>query len=184
MKSLEQRDKEKESKVKTEWLYRGKVISLKLETYEVEGQERTFEIVKHQGAVVILPVTADGRILLIQQWRRAAGEILLELPAGGLEETEEPIACARRELREETGYDAKTITPFGGFFSAPGFTDEYLHLFLAKDLYLNPLPADIGELIDLVPVTFEEAKRLILKNQIRDAKTIAAILRYFLCENG
>lgn len=184
MKSLEQRDREKGAQIKTEWVYRGNVVSLKLDTYEIEGKEKTFEIVKHDGAVVILPVNADGHILLVQQWRRAAGEILLELPAGGLEMREKPIDCARRELREETGFDAKKISPFGGFYSAPGFTNEYLHLFLAKELYPAPLPPDDGEMIDLVPVSPQEAKRLILENQIRDAKTIAGILRYILCENG
>jgi ADP-ribose pyrophosphatase len=184
MKSLEQKEKEKGAQIKTEWIYRGSVVSLKLDTYEIEGREKTFEIVKHDGAVVILPITVDGHILLIQQWRRATEEILLELPAGGLEEGEEPIDCARRELREETGFDAKKIVPFGGFYSAPGFTNEYLYLFLAKELYSAPLPPDDGEMIDLVPVTAQEAKRLILENKIRDAKTIAGILRYLLCENG
>lgn len=182
MRSLEQ--KEQERSLGAKWVHQGKVISLKLETIEVAGKTKIFEIIKHSGAVVILPIAPDGRILLVQQWRRAVGEITIELPAGGLEKGEEPLACAKRELQEETGFAAKKIRPFGGFYSAPGFCDEFLHMFLAEDLYPSPLPPDDGEMIDLMPVTINEAKHLILENRIRDAKTIAGLLRYIVCGNG
>ncbi len=166
------------SQVEARWLYRGKMISLKLETFQIEGKQKSFEIIEHPGAVVIVPIAPDGRILLVQQWRRAVGEITIELPAGGLEEGEDPLACAQRELREETGFAAKKMSPFGAFYSAPGFSNEFLHMFLATDLYTAPLPPDDGEMIDLLTVSVEEAKRWILENKIRDAKTIAGILRY------
>lgn len=184
MRALTQKEREKTSKTDSKWIYEGKVISLKLDTYEIAGRAKTFEIVKHVEAVVIVPIAADGRILLIQQWRRAVEEITIELPAGTIEKGEDPIDCAKRELQEETGFSAKKIKPLGGFYSAPGFCNEYLHLFLAQDLHLDPLPADDDEMIDLLPVSAKEATRLIHENQIRDAKTVAGILRYILCENG
>lgn len=184
MKSIEQKEREESSQVESDWIYQGKIISLKLETFKVLGKTKTFELIKHGGAVVILPIQTDGRILLVQQWRRAVGEVTIELPAGGLEKDEEPLVCAKRELQEETGFAAKKIRPYGGFYSTPGFCDEFLHLFLAEELYPAPLPQLEDEMIDLLSVTVKEAKHLIKENRIRDAKTIAAILRYITCENG
>lgn len=181
MKSIEQREEEKKSLIESKWIYRGRVISLKTETHQFEEGQKVFEVVQHPGAVVIIPIDPKGRILLIQQWRRAVKEITIELPAGTLEPDEEPLECAKRELQEETGFAARKMTPLGGFFSAPGFCTEYLHLFLAEDLQSAPLPPDIDEKIDLFPITMQEAKHLIQHNQIRDAKTVAGILR-FLCE--
>jgi ADP-ribose pyrophosphatase len=180
MKSYDQRDKEQKSLVETKVIYTGKVIQLRLDTYLLGNKTKVFEIIHHPGAAVILPIDSEGRILLVQQWRRAAGDVILELPAGTLEEKEDPMICAKRELQEETGFAAKKMTPLGGFFSAPGFCDEYLHLFLAEDLYSSPLPQDDDEMIDLVAVTVKEAKKMIEQNEIRDAKTVAGILRY-LC---
>lgn len=183
MRSHIQRDKERDGLVDTQWIYKGRIVQLKLETYQWDHHTKVAEIVHHPGAVVILPIDPEGRILLVQQWRRAAQEILIELPAGTLEKNEDPVTCAKRELQEETGFSAKKIKSLGGFFSAPGFCDEYLHLFLAEDLYPSPLPPDDDEMIDLLPLTMNEAKKMIEQNKIRDAKTIAGLLRY-LCVNG
>ena len=180
MKSIEQREKERESLVKTEWIYKGKIVNLKLETYKFEDRTKIAEIIHHRGAVVILPIDLRGRLLLIQQWRRAAKDILIELPAGTLEENEDPLVCADRELQEETGFKAGKMQSLGGFFTAPGFCDEYLHLYIATDLTPSYLPPDDDELIDLLPVTIKEAKHLIEENKIRDAKTIAGILKYLM----
>lgn len=176
MKALEQKDLEKKLHTETVVVYQGRIVNLQL---EILSSGKKFEIVKHGGAVVILPILPDGKLLLVQQWRRAVNEITIELPAGTLEKEEEPLVCAQRELREETGYRAKNITSLGGFYSAPGFCDEYLHLFVAEDLEHDPLPSDDGEMIDLLTVSKEEAKNLIETNQIHDAKTIVGILRYF-----
>lgn len=180
MRSHIQRDKERENLVDSRWVYRGRIINLRLDTYQLDHKTKIAEIIQHPGAVAIVPIDPKGRLLLVQQWRRAAGEIMIEIPAGTLEEKEQPDACAFRELQEETGFAAKTLIPLGGFFSAPGFCSEYLHLFLAKDLYPSPLPPDDDEMIDLLPVTLPEAIRLIEENKIRDVKTIAGILRYQL----
>lgn len=171
---------EQENQIEKKMIYAGRIVSLELQTFQLGKHKKTAEIVRHPGAVVILPIDPNGNLLLVQQWRRATGEILLELPAGTLEKNEKPLATATRELQEETGFAAKKITPMGGFFTAPGFCDEYLHLFLAEELYPSPLPADEDEMIDLVPVSVESAKQMIVQNKIKDAKTVAGILRY-LC---
>lgn len=170
---------EKRGPIQRETLYRGRIISLRKETLHVEGENpRKWEIVEHPGAVVLVPVTAEGNILLVSQWRRAIGKIILELPAGTLEEKEGPLVCAGRELQEETGFKAGTITPLGGFYSAPGFCTEYLHLFVAEDLQESPLDPDDDEGIDVVSVSLDEALTMIDDGSIVDAKTIAGILRY------
>lgn len=184
MRSLSQKEKERDSLLETKWIYKGHIVDLKIENHRFGDKVKTFEIVHHKEAAVIIPIDKEGRILLIQQWRRAVGEIIIELPAGVLEANEEPIECMNRELREETGFAAKKITPLGGFYTAPGFCDEYLHLFLAEDLHHAPLEPDEDEMIDLLPVTVKEAKHMIERNQIRDAKTVAGILRYILCASG
>lgn len=182
-KSEIQKEKELKSLVDTKWIYQGKTVQLKLDTYELEYGKKVVEIIEHPGAVVILPIDPQGNILLVKQWRRAVGEILLELPAGTLEDNESPIDCAKRELQEETGFGAQKMTAYGGFFAAPGYSDEFLHLFLAENLYLAPLPPDQDEMIDLVVLTKEEAKQKIMSNEIHDAKTVAGIMRY-LCANS
>lgn len=178
-----QRDKERRTLIDTRLVYEGRIVQLKLETYQFDTRKKVAEIVQHPGAVVILPIDPEGRILLVRQWRRAVGKIILELPAGTLEPGEEPIECAKRELQEETGFACEKITPLGGFYSAPGFCSEFLHLFLAEHLYCAPLPPDDDEMIEIIPVTIKEAREMIVKNQIQDAKSIAGILR-FLCVSG
>ena len=170
---------ETKAPLKSEWVYRGKIISLRTDTL---GSSMTthqkWDIVVHPGAVAIVPVDNDGDLLLVKQWRRAIKEILIEIPAGTLEIDEPPLECAQRELREETGYEAKSLIPLGSFFSAPGFCTESLHLFIAEGLKSNPLPQDDDEDIDIVKVSLEQALAWIDDHTIRDAKSIAGILKY------
>ncbi len=182
-KSKTQRDRERESLIETKWAYQGRIVQLKLETYRFGDRLKIAEIVHRPHSVVIVPIDSQGRILFIQQWRRAIGEVPIELPAGTIEKGEQPLSCAERELREETGFTAKKIKPLGGFHSAPGYCTEYLHLFLAEELHPSPLSCDDDEMIDLLPLTWKEAKKKIETNEIHDAKTIAGILKY-LCASG
>lgn len=178
-----QKKQEEDSLVETKWIHQGKILQLKLETYQLPNRKKVAEIIEHPGAVVILPIDHEGRFILVRQWRRAVGEITLELPAGTLEENEAPIDCAMRELQEETGFGAQKLTQMGGFHSAPGYSDEYLHLFLAENLFLANRELNDDEMIDLVLMTPSQAKEKIVQNEIHDAKTIAGILRY-LCEKS
>ena len=150
MKSQEQKNKEEKALTKTLLRYEGKRISLfsLLFTWE-DGSESAHEIVKHPGAVAILPIDKEGNLILIRQWRRATEEILIEIPAGTLEPPEPPDKCAIRELQEEVGFKPQTLIPLGGFFTSPGFCNEFVHLFLAQDLEISHLRADDTDGIDI-----------------------------------
>jgi ADP-ribose pyrophosphatase len=178
-KAIQQALREQKARVESEEVYTARTFKVRRDTYEHEGKLKRWDIIVHPGAVVLVPVLKNGHLLLVKQWRRASGKILLEFPAGTLEEGEIPVDCAQRELREETGYRADRILPMGGFYSAPGFCTEFLHLFLALDLEEAPLQTeDEDEEIDLIDASFEEVEAMIEKHQIEDAKTIAGFYRY------
>ena len=160
-------------------IYHGRVIDVRVDEIEIEpGRVFKRDVVAHPGAVVILPVDAQGRILWITQYRYAAAETLLELPAGTLEEGEAPIETARREIVEEVGYAAGTWQELGGFYSAPGFCSEYLHAFLATDLREDQADGDEDEDITVVPLTLEETYTRLDAGEIIDAKSIATLMLY------
>ncbi len=159
------------------YLHKGKILTIRQDHLEYEGKKQSFEIIEHPGAVAILPIL-EKQILLVSQWRRASGKILLEIPAGTLEPKETPHLCAQRELQEEIGYFAHSLSHFGGFYTAPGFCTEYIHLFLATNLEPKRLEVDEDEGIDVVSISLKEALSLIEENKICDAKTILAIYKY------
>lgn len=160
-------------------IYHGKRISLCQDVLQMpDGSMNKHEIVVHPGAAVIIPVTQDGKIVLVKQWRRAVREILIELPAGTLESGEMPLICAQRELQEETGYVGEEWISLGKIFSSPGFNTEVLHLFLAIGLKQKPTLPDPEEAIDLVMMTKDEMWDKIFSGKIPDAKTIAGLAMY------
>jgi ADP-ribose pyrophosphatase len=134
------------------------------------------DIVRHPGAVAIVPLLGDGRVALIRQYRYAAGKNLLEIPAGTLEQEEPPLECAARELREETGYGADEIEPLLSCFMAPGYSDEVIHFFVARGLSVVGDDPEEDEEITLELYSLEEVRRMIVENVIEDAKTIVSIL--------
>ena len=140
------------------------------------GQVRTREIVRHPGAVVIVPLLADGQVCLINNFRIAARQTLIELPAGTLELNEPPATTAERELIEETGYRAARIEPLHAFYLSPGILDERMHLFLATDLTLGETAREVGEEIENLVVPWDQAIAMIFNGQIQDAKTIVGLL--------
>jgi len=162
----------------TSWIYKGRIVSLKIDTKSCSRFNRRREIVIHPGAVAILPIDEHGNLILIEQWRHATQKIMLEIPAGILEQGESPDVCAQRELQEEAGYLAKTLIPMGGVYTSPGFCNEYIHLFLAKDLEVSYLPPDECEAIDLKVLSLDKALEMIQKKEIEDSKTINAIFYY------
>jgi ADP-ribose pyrophosphatase len=143
-----------------------------------DGEQRLREVVVHPGAVVILAVMDDGRIVMIRNQRFAVGKELIELPAGTLEEGEEPILCAGRELIEETGYQAATLEPLTSFYSSPGFYTEKLHVFVARGLTHVGQQLEDTEHIRVEPMTLADVLGKIQCHEIEDAKTMAAILYY------
>jgi ADP-ribose pyrophosphatase len=157
-------------------LYRGRVVRLDLDRIvEPSGKEVEREIVRHPGAAVLLPVTADRRVILIRQFRYAAGETLLEVPAGTLDPGETPEQTAGRELLEETGYHAGRLEKLAEFFPSPGILGERMHLFLATELEKREASPEEDESLEVVELSWERALALEPGKDVRDAKTIVAL---------
>lgn len=160
---------------KREPFYWGKILTF---CKEVEANGEVYDIVEHNGAVVMLPVDDEGNIHFVIQTRRAIRKKLIELPAGSLEEGEDPVDCAQRELREEIGCRASSIELIQTIYTAPSFCTEKLYLFLAKGLTPDPLPMDEEEDIEVVKLSLDEALQKALSGEIIDAKTLVGI--YYL----
>jgi len=167
-----------EMRIDGDEVYSGKVLRLEVDRVRMpDGGESVREVVRHRGAAVVLPILDDGRVVLVRQFRYPVGEALLELPAGTLEPGEDPVACAARELTEETGYAATSVTPLGRFYAAPGYTDEGLQAVLATGLQLtNAAEPDPDEIIETEVVEVDDLVSRIVAGEIRDSKTLATIL--------
>ncbi len=170
--------------LKSEAIYQGRALSLRVDEVEyAPGCSTRLEIVEHIEAVVILPLDQDRQVWFVRQYRHAAGRELLELPAGILPPGEPPADGARRELREETGMTAGSLEPLLSFWLAPGYSTEYMYVFLATDLSPAPLAQDEDEVITVEKVPLPQALQMVEANErVRDAKTIltlqAAARRY------
>lgn len=174
-----------EKVVSSQPLYSGHVVRLKLDTVETpDGQRKVREVVEHDEVVAIVAIDSAGEALLVRQFRLPAGKELLEIPAGGIEPSEEPAEAVRREMQEETGYLPEKITRLGGFYSAPGFCTEYLHLFLAEELVPQRLQAEDTDEITLERVPLSRIPGLITSGAIEDAKSIAGLLAYLEYRKG
>lgn len=141
-----------------------------------DGRERDYDLVEHGDSVTILPVDEEGNIYFVTQHRIGAGGDLLELPAGVLDPGEAPAASAAREVREEIGMAASQIEELGGFYLAPGYTDEFMTVYLATGLYPAPLDPDEDEFLNVVILPIEEVYRRAMAGEIRDGKTLASLL--------
>lgn len=163
----------------SETLLTARKFSVERREYDVPGVGRVRrELVVHPGAVLILPVLGEKNVVMIHNYRFAAGKELLELPAGTLEPSEAPVDCAARELQEETGYVAGSIEPLCEFFTTPGLTDEYMYVFLANDLTQTAQQLDKTEQIRVEIMSFDDALQATVDGRIVDAKTIAALHIY------
>ena len=169
----------KDFKVKgVKQVYSGRIVDLSVETIILpDGKETMREVVRHRGAVAIVPMVSASEVILIKQFRSCAEKTLWEIPAGTMEQGEMPLACAQRELIEETGYRAGKMEPLGGFFTSPGFCNEFLHLFLATKLERCESNLDTDEQIEVHRVSMEEALRKIDNGEIVDAKTLVGLMR-------
>jgi ADP-ribose pyrophosphatase len=163
--------------LKSETVMRGRAFNVRRDEIRLpDGKTAQLNIVDHAGAVTLVPVDDQKRVWFVRQYRHAAGEMLLELPAGMVEPGEAPLDCARREIREETGMAAGKIEAVGEFFLAPGYSTEFMHVFLAQDLRPDPLPGDVDEFISVEPILYEAVLRMIEEGKFRDAKTLAALM--------
>lgn len=166
----------REDKVGTVRVHEGGIINLRIDTLRsVDGLEVVREVVEHNGGVVIAAQPDAERVLLIRQYRYSIDEELIEFPAGRIEKGEDPFPAARRELREETGFEAKNWKELSRMFSAPGFCDEILYLYLATDLSFVGKNLDIDEHTDVMDLKLDEAWDLVVQGKVRDAKTIAGL---------
>ena len=163
-------------------VYEGRVLNLDIDQVRFpDGSLGELELIRHSGAAAVVPFIGDprapdARILLIRQYRYAADRFLYEIPAGRLEPGEAPIDCARRELREEAGCTAESILPLGGFFTTPGFIDEFIHVFIATGLTCGEATPERDEFIHHESHTPQDGLRMIERGEIVDAKTIIALL--------
>jgi len=162
--------------LRSETLLKGRAFLIRRDYLKTpDGRETKFDIIEHGGSVIIVPVDKDGNLLFVRQYRHAAGMDLLELPAGTLEDGEDPALCAAREIREETGFAAEKIEKIGDFYLAPGYSTEFMHVYLAQKLRHDPLEADDDEFLSVETIPFAEAIQMAERGEMPDAKSLAAL---------
>ena len=175
---MDRDDRLREEKTGGERIYNGRILDFEVDRVRLpSGAEVEREVVRHKGAVVVLPLHENGRVELVRQYRYPPDAILIELPAGKLDPGENPGECAMRELAEETGWRATEIHELGSFFTTPGFSDEILHAFVATGLAPAPdVVPDPDEAIENVTMTVDETLEAGRDGRIRDSKTLAVLL--------
>ncbi|WP_413380285.1 NUDIX domain-containing protein [Alkalihalobacillus sp. 1P02AB] len=166
-------------------IYKGRIISLQLEDVILpNGEQSKREVVKHPGAVGVIPITSDGKIVMVRQYRKALEKVIIEIPAGKLDVNEEPLLCAKRELQEETGYVSDSMEFIVSFYTSPGFADELIYIYVAEGLTKREISLDADEFLDVLEISLEEAEQMIKEQKIHDAKTIYAVQYMRMLQNG
>ena len=167
-----------EKTITSEKLFEGRIIDLRIETVEMpDGKTAYRELVDHPGGVGILALTDDGKIPMVRQYRKPMETVTLEIPAGKLDKEEEPLLCGIRELKEETGYEAKEVISLGYMYPSPGFANEITYVYFAKGLSKGKDNPDEDEFLDVEEFSVAEIEQMILKNEINDGKTLVAFLK-------
>lgn len=162
--------------VSTQEIYKGRIFRLRVDTVESEGRERRLEIVEHPGSYAVAPLPAPDRLVLVRQYRHAAGQALWEIPAGTAEADESCEEGARRELREETGYVADALELLCTVYPTPGYCTERVSIYAARGLHAGPQQLEDDERIELREVTFDQARSMQASGAIIDMKTVLALL--------
>lgn len=167
-----------EETLEVEQIFSGKVVTLERQRVRlIDGNLSTREIIHHHGGAAVVPVDQNGNVYLIRQYRKALESEILEIPAGKLEENEDPYLCAIRELKEETGMEAKKVESLGFFYPSPGFLDEKIYIYLARDLTLGPQALDPDEFLSVISMPLEDVINAIDEGRIHDAKTVIGLLK-------
>jgi ADP-ribose pyrophosphatase len=167
--------------MKTKHIYTGIVVNLNVDTVTLpNGLTVDLEVVRHPGAAAVVPLKDDGTVVLIRQFRHAAGGFIYEIPAGKLSPGEEPMACAARELEEEIGYRAGSFELLSSIFTAPGFTDEVIHVYKATGLTKGLQHLERDEVLEIIEMPLSEAIAMIQSGAIRDAKTMVGLQAVYL----
>ena len=164
--------------IRSDTLLQGRTFRIRRDLLKTpDGRETKLEIIEHGGSVVVIPIDTEGNMLFVRQYRHAAGKDLLELPAGTRDSADEPYEeCAAREIREETGMEAGTLEKVGEFFLAPGYSTEFMGVFLATDLKHNPLDPDADEFLSVEKMSVKDAFAMVVRGDMPDAKSLAALL--------
>ena len=163
--------------ISTRVIHDGRIVRLREDTaVQADGRTVLREVVEHAAVAAIVPIDAEGKIILVRQYRLPAREALLEIPAGGANEGESIEDTAQRELREEIGYRATRLERLGGFFVSPGYCSEFIHVFLAADLVEDPMDCDPDEVLTVERRGLPDALRLIHTEEIKDSKSIIGLL--------
>jgi ADP-ribose pyrophosphatase len=163
--------------IRSEVLMQGRAFRIRRDYLKTpDGRETKFEIIEHGGSVILIPVDEDGNVLFVRQYRHAAGKDLLELPAGTRDGDEPFEECAAREIREETGMEAGKLEKMGEFYLAPGYSTEFMVVYLATELRHNPLEADDDEFLQVEKIPVREAIEKAERGEVPDAKSLAALL--------
>lgn len=167
-------------RLKRELKFKGKIIDFYQDTMEINGDHTViWDFIKHKGAAAVVPVRPDGKILMVRQYRNALERYTLEIPAGALDSEDEPgIACASRELEEETGYRSEHLEWLLNLRTTVAFCNEKIEVYVARDLIPSKQHLDEDEFIDLQAWTIEELKEKIFSGEIEDAKTVSSLLAY------
>ena len=171
--------------VSSEEIYKGKIVHLFCDTVRLpNGKEATREVIRHVGAAAVVPLTDEGNVILVRQYRYPFSQVMLEIPAGKLDIGEDPIDCAKRELIEETGYDAKELVYLGAFYPSVAMLNEVIHLFLAKNMTLCETNLDEDEFLHVEQRPLREVVEAVMRGEIPDGKTQTAILKAYYLLNG
>lgn len=166
-----------EKRISSETIYEGAILNVRRDKVTAVKGEAYREIIEHNGAVAMVPVTDDGRVVLVKQFRYACGRAILELPAGKIDEGEtDPVKVAARELKEETGYTAENIIPLGKVNTSVAYSEEVIYLFAMTGLTAGEQQLDEDEALEVVEYPFDEIYRMAAEGQLMDVKTIAALM--------
>lgn len=168
-----------EKTLHTEKIFKGKIIDVQVDDVLLpNGETSKREIVRHPGAVAVIPITKDNKIVFVKQYRKPLDKTLVEIPAGKLDNNEHPLQAAIRELEEETGYTAKELSFVTSFYTSPGFANELMYLYVTDSLEKleEPIKGDDDEFVEVIELTLDEAKQYVEEEKIHDAKTNYAIL--------
>lgn len=167
-----------EKTIESKKVFEGSIIDLRVEKVQFPNGKTAYrELVDHPGGVGVIALTDEGKIPLVKQYRKPFEKILYEIPAGKLDKNEEPLKCGQRELKEETGYSANEFIPLGYIYPSPGFVNETTYMFFAKGLTKGMDNPDDDEFLDVEEFTVDEVEKMILNNEVNDAKSVAAFLK-------
>ncbi|MEG2396594.1 MAG: NUDIX hydrolase, partial [Oscillospiraceae bacterium] len=169
-----------EKTLSKKYIFNGKIINLRVdEALLPNGATANREVVEHPGGVCIAPLTKNNELIFVKQFRYPYSEVVLELPAGKLEYFENPLIAGKRELKEETGANAKKYSDLGKLYPTPGYCNEIIHMYLAEDLDFGSQDLDEDEFLEVEKIPLEEAFKMVMRNEIRDSKTQVGIMKVY-----